>query len=75
MSGFGKVSQVMGAVVDVTFEDGQLPQIMNALEINREDSPKLVLEVAQHLGDSIVRTVAMDTTDGLVRGCIGDRLF
>jgi len=38
MSGFGKVSQVMGAVVDVTFEDGQLPQIMNALEINREDS-------------------------------------
>ena len=68
MSGFGKVSQVMGAVVDVTFEDGQLPQIMNALEINRQDSAKLVLEVAQHLGDSIVRTVAMDTTDGLVRG-------
>ena len=68
MSGFGKVSQVMGAVVDVVFEDGQLPQIMNALEINREDSAKLVLEVAQHLGDSIVRTVAMDTTDGLVRG-------
>ena len=68
MSEFGKVSQVMGAVVDVTFEDGQLPQIMNALEINREDSAKLVLEVAQHLGDSIVRTVAMDTTDGLVRG-------
>ena len=68
MSGIGKVSQVMGAVVDVTFEDGQLPQIMNALEINREDSAKLVLEVAQHLGDSVVRTVAMDTTDGLVRG-------
>ena len=68
MSGFGKVSQVMGAVVDVAFEDGQLPQIMNALEINREDSSKLVLEVAQHLGDSVVRTVAMDTTDGLVRG-------
>ncbi len=68
MSEFGKVSQVMGAVVDVAFEDGQLPQIMNALEINREDSSKLVLEVAQHLGDSIVRTVAMDTTDGLVRG-------
>ncbi len=68
MSGLGKVSQVMGAVVDVTFEDGQLPQIMNALEINREDNAKLVLEVAQHLGDSVVRTVAMDTTDGLVRG-------
>ena len=65
---FGKVSQVMGAVVDVTFEDGQLPQIMNALEINREDSSKLVLEVALHLGESVVRTIAMDTTDGLVRG-------
>ena len=68
MSGIGKVSQVMGAVVDVTFEDGQLPQIMNALEINRKDSSKLVLEVAQHLGDSVVRTVAMDSTDGLKRG-------
>ena len=68
MSGFGKVSQVMGAVVDVSFEDGQLPQIMNALEINREDSSKLVLEVALHLGESVVRTIAMDTTDGLVRG-------
>ena len=65
---FGKVSQVMGAVVDVTFDDGQLPQIMNALEINREDSSKLVLEVALHLGESVVRTIAMDTTDGLVRG-------
>ena len=68
MPEFGKVSQVMGAVVDVTFEDGQLPQIMNALEINREDSSKLVLEVALHLGESVVRTIAMDTTDGLVRG-------
>ena len=68
MSGFGKVSQIMGAVVDVSFEDSQLPQIMNALEIEREGEGKLVLEVAQHLGDSIVRTVAMDTTDGLVRG-------
>ena len=68
MSGFGKVSQIMGAVVDVNFEDGELPQIMNALEISREGDDKLVLEVAQHLGDSTVRTVAMDTTDGLVRG-------
>ena len=68
MPEFGKVSQVMGAVVDVTFDDGQLPQIMNALEINREDSSKLVLEVALHLGESVVRTIAMDTTDGLVRG-------
>ena len=68
MPEFGKVSQVMGAVVDVTFEDGQLPQIMNALEINRKNSSKLVLEVALHLGESVVRTIAMDTTDGLVRG-------
>jgi F-type H+-transporting ATPase subunit beta len=49
MSGSGKVSQVMGAVVDVAFEDGQLPQIMNALEINRHASSKLVLEVACRL--------------------------
>jgi len=68
MSSFGKVSKVMGAVVDVSFQDGQLPNIMNALEINREDSNKLVLEVAQHLGDGVVRTIAMDSTDGLVRG-------
>ena len=64
----GKISQIMGAVVDVIFEDGQLPEIMNALEVNRGDEGTLVLEVAQHLGDNMVRTVAMDSTDGLVRG-------
>lgn len=64
----GKVSQIMGAVVDVVFEDGHLPEIMNALEIERNGAGKLVLEVAQHLGDATVRTVAMDSTDGLVRG-------
>ncbi|MBC8255940.1 MAG: F0F1 ATP synthase subunit beta [Candidatus Marinimicrobia bacterium] len=68
MSEIGKVSQIMGAVVDVTFEDGRLPEIMNALEIDRNGEGKLVLEVAQHLGDSIVRTIAMDTTDGVTRG-------
>ena len=68
MATIGKISQIMGAVVDVTFEDGDLPEIMNALNVNREDEGVLVLEVAQHLGDSIVRTVAMDSTDGLVRG-------
>jgi len=57
----------MGAVVDVVFEDGHLPEILNALEVDRGDST-LVLEVAQHLGDSVVRTVAMDSTDGLARG-------
>ena len=64
----GKISQIMGAVVDVVFKDGQLPEIMNALEVDRGDEGTLVLEVAQHLGDSMVRTVAMDSTDGLTRG-------
>ena len=68
MANKGKVSQVMGAVVDVVFEDGNLPEILNALELDREDGNKLVLEVAQHLGDSAVRTVAMDSTDGISRG-------
>ena len=64
----GKISQIMGAVVDVEFPDGNLPEILNALEIKRNDTDNLILEVAQHLGESMVRTVAMDTTDGLVRG-------
>ena len=64
----GKISQVMGAVVDVVFEQGHLPDIYNALTVDRQDEAQLVLEVAQHLGDSAVRTVAMDSTDGLVRG-------
>jgi ATP synthase F1 beta subunit len=62
----GKVTQVIGAVVDVQFE-GQLPKIFNALEVEGHE-PRLVLEVAQHLGENTVRTVAMDGTDGLVRG-------
>jgi len=62
----GTVSQVIGAVVDVQFE-GELPAILNALEVQDCDY-RLVLEVAQHLGDSKVRTIAMDTTEGLVRG-------
>ncbi len=62
----GKVHQVIGAVVDVQFE-GELPPILSALEIKNEDRT-LVLEVAQHLGESAVRTIAMDTTEGLVRG-------
>jgi F-type H+-transporting ATPase subunit beta len=68
MSGKGKISQVMGAVVDVVFEQGHLPDIYNALTVERGDDNALVLEVALHLGDSAVRTVAMDSTDGLVRG-------
>ncbi|WP_366554562.1 F0F1 ATP synthase subunit beta [Aquibaculum sediminis] len=62
----GKVTQVMGPVVDVQFE-GDLPAIMNALETSNHDQ-RLVLEVAQHLGESTVRTIAMDATEGLVRG-------
>jgi len=68
MSLKGKISQVMGAVVDVAFEEGQLPDIYNALNVDRGDEGTLVLEVAQHLGGGVVRTVAMDSTDGLVRG-------
>ena len=67
METVGKISQIMGAVVDVTFEDGQLPEILNALEINQNGDGTLILETAQHLGDGVVRTVAMDSTDGLVR--------
>lgn len=64
----GKISQIIGPVVDVRFEPGQLPPIYNALRIEREGRPALILEVAQHLGESSVRTIAMDSTDGLVRG-------
>ena len=62
----GKVSQVIGAVVDVEF-DGKIPDILNALEVDN-NGQRLVLEVAQHLGESAVRTIAMDATEGLVRG-------
>ncbi|MHA1600342.1 MAG: F0F1 ATP synthase subunit beta [Alphaproteobacteria bacterium] len=62
----GKISQVLGAVVDVHF-DGDLPPILNALETDNKGN-RLVLEVAQHLGEKTVRTIAMDGTDGLVRG-------
>ena len=62
----GRITQVMGAVVDVQFE-GELPAILNALHVDNKGN-RLVLEVAQHLGESTVRCVAMDTTDGLVRG-------
>jgi len=67
----GKVKQVIGAVVDVEFPPGKLPHILSALEIhnpNNTDAPELVVEVAQHLGDNVVRTIAMDATEGLVRG-------
>mmetsp|Transcript_24118 Transcript_24118/g.50907 ORF Transcript_24118/g.50907 Transcript_24118/m.50907 type:complete len:500 (+) Transcript_24118:108-1607(+) len=66
-SSVGKVTQVIGAVVDVKFDE-KLPKILNALEVEVEGSERLVLEVAQHLGENTVRTIAMESTDGLVRG-------
>src|SRR3989449_8479905 len=62
----GRITQVIGAVVDVQFQ-GDLPAILNALETKNQGN-RLVLEVAQHLGESTVRTVAMDSSEGLVRG-------
>ena len=64
----GKITQVIGAVVDVQF-DGHLPEILNALETTNNGN-RLILEVAQHLGESTVRTIAMDSTEGLVRGAV-----
>lgn len=63
----GTVAQVIGPVVDVDFNQGELPPVLNALYIELEDNSKLYLEVAQHLGENRVRTIAMDSTDGLVR--------
>ena len=68
----GKITQVLGAVVDVEFSDGQLPPIFNAIKLSNpaidEREGNLVLEVAQHLGENTVRCIAMDSTEGLVRG-------
>ena len=67
----GNITQVIGPVVDIEFPEGQLPNILNAIDINNVnsvDAPDLVVEVAQHLGDNVVRCIAMDATEGLVRG-------
>ena len=68
----GKITQVLGPVVDVEFEQGKLPTIFTALFVSNptisDEEDNLVIEVAQHLGDNVVRTIAMDVTDGLVRG-------
>ena len=64
----GEVLQVIGPVVDVEFQTGSVPEILDALEIERPGEPTLVLEVQQHLGESRVRTISMDSTDGLTRG-------
>ncbi len=66
----GKILEVVGARVDIDFSEGALPDILNAVKVERYDGTELVLEVQQHLGESRVRAVAMDTTDGLVRGTL-----
>ena len=64
----GKITQIIGAVLDVKFMEGHLPEINDAIEIQRKDGEKLTVEVSQHLGDDTVRCIAMGPTDGLVRG-------
>ena len=64
----GKITQIVGAVLDIKFTEGNLPEINTAIKINRENGEKLIVEVAQHLGDDTVRCIAMGPTDGLVRG-------
>ncbi len=64
----GKVTQIIGAVLDVKFSEGQLPELNDAVKITRTDGTELTIEVAQHLGDDTVRCIAMGPTDGLVRG-------
>jgi len=68
MKATGQVVQVLGGVVDIAFPEGDLPNVFEAVEVVRENSEPLVLEVQKHLGDSWARCVAMDSTDGLVRG-------
>ena len=71
MANTGKIKSIIGAVVDVQFDsDSKLPEILNALELKRENGDLLVLEVQQHLGEDSVRTIAMDGTEGLVRGTV-----
>ena len=64
----GKITQIIGAVLDIKFPEGNLPEINDAIEIRRSNGDVLVVEVAQHLGDDSVRCIAMGPTDGLVRG-------
>ena len=65
----GKISQIIGPVVDVSFENAdELPRLLDALEITKEDGSKVVLECQKHIGEDGIRTIAMDSTDGLTRG-------
>ena len=64
----GKISQIIGAVIDIKFPEGQLPEIYDAIEIPKSDGTRLCVEVSQHMGDDTVKCIAMGSTDGLVRG-------
>src|SRR5512142_1342885 len=64
----GRVVQILGGVVDVEFPEGDIPELFEAIEVDREGKSPMVLEVQKHIGDNWVRTVAMDATDGLQRG-------
>ena len=64
----GKLTQIVSAVIDIKFPEGKLPEINEAINVPLKDGGKLVVEVAQHLGDDTVRCIAMGPTDGLVRG-------
>ena len=64
----GTVAQVIGPVLDIKFNDGELPQLLSAIEVDNGSDKKLVVEVAQHIGDDVVRCIAMSSTDGLTRG-------
>ena len=64
----GKITQIIGAVLDIKFTEGNLPEINDAIKVPTRDGKELVVEVSQHLGDDIVRCIAMGSTDGLVRG-------
>ena len=66
--GRGRITEIKGPVIDARFEKGRLPRVNDALRIKREGDRDLILEVAQHLGDDVVRAIAMDSTDGLARG-------
>ena len=67
MQNIGKVVQVIGPVLDIRFEDGHLPELLTAIEIQNGDK-KIVAEVAQHVGDNVARCISMNATDGMVRG-------
>ena len=64
----GKITQIIGAVLDIKFSQGKLPEINEAIQVPLSDGGKLTVEVSQHLGDDTVRCIAMGSTDGLVRG-------